>query len=66
MSPSEIQAEINRLQKQLDSTPREFKLTVEFYVNASTPSEIATVMDHINRAIRKYGGTSVSYTFTEN
>ena len=66
MTPQELRNEIERLQKQLDSTPREFKVTVEFYIEASTASEIDHLMTHVTRTVREYGGCSVSYEPAEN
>jgi hypothetical protein len=65
MTPQELRDEIERLQKQLDSTPREFVVTVQFYTEASTESEIEHLMAHVHSTIREYGGCSVSYEFAE-
>ena len=66
MTPQELRDEIERLQKQLDNTPREFKVTVEFYIEASTASEIDRLITHVTRTVREYGGYSVRYEHAEN
>lgn len=66
MTPQELRDEIERLQKQLDITPREFVVTVRFYTEASTASKVEHLMEHVHRTIREYGGCDVSYEYAEN
>ena len=66
MKAQELKDEIERLQKQLDSTPREFKVTVEFYMEATGSNEVHNIMAHIARVIREFDGTSISYSHEEN
>ena len=66
MNAQELKDEIERLQKQLGSTPREFKVTVEFYMEATGSNEIHNIMVHIARVIREFNGASISFSYEEN
>jgi len=65
MKPQEIREEIERLQKQLSETRREFKVKVTFYIDACNYDEIDSVMAKVASTIGNLDGEDVSYDYEE-